>query len=231
MWRTPNGEKFFTGPMGLLFAQGLRFLADEMRDSLEYGEGCEIGIRAFDSLTIEQQIWSLHKVTFGLLDEHTPPCPLVAYLEATIAGIFSRIEDNICFEIDMAGEIEEEDDSYEYKFYWRRPVLASYELTGLNAPEHLEEDETPLVLESADIDRWQDALGYLENEVFWDDDYLYDEFNDYPPEVSVEVRKKLTIADDYYSSIPPDPGTEEAKRLLKEFSDFCDEVIKNESNH
>jgi len=227
MWRTPNGDKIVTGPVGLLFAEGLRSMADEMRDSLEYGEDYGIGIRAFDSLTTEQKIWSMHKVTFGLLDEHTPPCPLVAYLEATIAGIFVQIENGICFEIDM----ENDDDFQEYRFRWRQQVLAAFELTGMNALEHLEEDETPLVVESSDIDQWKDALGYLEGEVFWDDDYLYDEFNDYPPESHKEVLTKLTIADDYYSSIPSDPSTEEAKKLLKEFSDFCDEVIERESNH
>jgi hypothetical protein len=108
-------------------------------------------------------------------------------------------------------------------------VLAAFELTGLN--DNLDEFETPLMVESTDIDHWKDLLGYLENQVFWDDDYLYDEFNDYPPEVSEKVREKLTIAGDYYSSIPPDPGTAEAERLLKEFSDYCDEVIKRENNN
>ena len=226
MWRTPNGDNILTGPVGLLFANGLRSMADEMRGSLEYGEDYGIGIRAFDSLTTEQKIWSIHKATFGLLDENTPPCPLVAYLEATIAGIFEQIESGICIEIDLG----EEDDSYEFKFHWRQLVLDAFELTGMNAPENLEDDETPLVVESTDIDQWKDALGYIEEEVFWDDDYLYDDFNDYPPEAHEEVLTKLRIADDYYSSIPPDPSTEEAEKLLKEFSDFCDEVIKREGN-
>ena len=223
MWRTPHGDKIISGPVGLLFAEGLRSMADEMRMS---GEDYGIGVRAFDSLTTEQKIWSLHKVTFGLFDEHTPPCPLVAYLEATIAGIFVQIEDCVCFEIDH----EDDDDFKDSKFHWRKLVLAAFELTGLNDSEHLEEDETPLVVESTDIDQWKDTLGYLEGEVFWDEDYLYDEFNDYSPEVRKNVLTKLTITDDYYSSIPPDPSTEEAEKLLKVFSDFCDEVIKRESN-
>lgn len=228
MWRTPNGNKIITGPVGLLFAEGLRSIADEMRNCLEYGEDdYGIGVRAFDSLTTEQKIWSLHKVTFGLFDEHTPPCSLVAYLEATIAGIFEQIESCICLEIDM----EDDNDFQEYKYHWRQLVLAAFELTEMNAPEHLEEDEIPLVVESTDIDHWKDSLSYLEGEVFWDDDYLYDDFNDYPPEVKKEVYTKLTIADDYYSSIPPDPSTEEAEKLLKEFSDFCDKVIERERNN
>jgi len=203
-------------------------MADEMRGILEYGDDYGIGLRAFDSLTTEQKIWSIHKVTFGLLDENTPPCPLVAYLEATIAGLFVLIEDRICFEIDHENDVGY--DANKYKLYWRKLVLTAFERTRMNAPEDIGEDETPLVVESTDIDHWKDALDYLKGEVFWDEDYLYDEFNDYPPEVNKEVLTKLTIEDDYFSSIPSDPGTKEAEKLLKEFSDFCDEVIIREGN-
>ena len=227
MWRTPKGEKILTGPLGLLFAEGLRSMADEMRNCLEFDDDFGVGIRAFDGLTTEQKIWSMHKVAFGLFDEHMPPCPLVAYLEATVAVIFEQIESCICIEIDM----EDDDDFQEYKFHWRQLLLDAFELTELNDPEFLEEDESPLTVESTEIEHWQDALGYLRCEVFWDDDYLYDDFNDYPPEVHEEVLTKLRIAEDYYSSIPPDPSTEEVKKLLKEFSNFCDEVIKRESNN
>lgn len=220
MWRTPNGDKTFSGPIALLFAESIQSLADYIYDSLEFNDDFAVGIPTFDNLTTEQKIWSLHKVAFGFLCDKTSACSLTAYLEATAAGIFTQIETQIQSEIAVS-----QIDKFEPCYFWRQLV---FDVHGQNRPEFLDEDEKPLFVECDDMDQWQDAISYVENEIFWDDDYLHDEFNDFPPEISQEIRRRLAIADDYYSAVPVDPHLSDARELYSELSDFCNKITKLE---
>ena len=182
MWHTPNGKKTFTGPYALMLARGLRIMVDGLLDAVhDDEEEYRIGYRVFDCLTTEQQIWTLHQVAHGLLDEKTPVCELTAFLEATIAGMFRELEAAVGMEIDLA---DESDDIFadlpDGRFHWRKTMLVPYELDEENAPddfeneendpEDFEDDEEPLTVDCNDEDRWKFVSEILESHVLWDAD-------------------------------------------------------------
>ncbi len=212
MWHASSGDKTFTGPYGLMLAQGICRVIDEMNELHGCDEEFEIGIRAFDSQTREQKAWSLHKVAFRLLDDATPIVELSAYLEATIAAVFGMVDACIQMELD------------EGDFFWRKLVLAAFESIGGNRPEDLEGDEELLTAECDAIDQWRLVLGTLEEQVFWDMDYTNDRMIDMSPEQGAEMRGMFGVADDYYTAVPDDPRREESKKLLKETATLCGRV-------
>ena len=230
MWRTPDGEKTFTGPYALMLARGLRILVDRLLDVVHFdGDECQTGHRAFDCLTTEQQIWTLHKVAHGLLDEKTPVCELTAFLEATIAGMFRALEDAVGMEIDLEDDPSEIfEDSPDDRFYWRNTMLVPYELDGGNNPENLEEDEEPLTANCDDEEQWELVSEILESHVLWDADYDFDEFDDIDPKAGSLLKAMFRVGDDYYSSIPQDPKRPAAVKLLKATADLCDAVTERE---
>jgi hypothetical protein len=53
---------------------------------------------------------------------------------------------------------------------------------------------------------WDCLLESLADGILWDDDWRMDDLiMDAPPEVAAECRRQLTIAEDYYTDIAPDP--------------------------
>ena len=226
MWRTPRGNRTLTGPMAVLIAEGISSIAQQLRDMYELGgeDELEYGMEAFDDLTSEQKVWTLHKVGFGLLSEDTPVVPHTAALEATIMVVFLETICNIEIEIDI-----ERLGDREHDWQWnRKRLLNAYEQTGLNDPENLEDDEEPLTAGSMDIQDWKNALDCLEDDIFWDHDFAMS-FADLPPEAAKAAREQMTIDEDYYSVIPDDPQPEAAKRLLSELMALCDHVIQQEA--
>ncbi len=115
--------------------------------------------RAFDCLTEEQKVWTLHKVAFGLLDPDTPIQKLTAFLEATIATVFRQIEYRLQFELDVE---KEGDFDPQYRYEWRRMILAAGETAGINSPEILAEGQKPLAVTCVEIDEWYFALEIIE---------------------------------------------------------------------
>lgn len=220
MWHAPEGEMTFSGPYGLMLANGIRSMVDELITSTQFDDPYELGCKAFDSMTEEQKIWTLHKVAFGLLDEKTPKCELYAYLEATVAGIFQQLHWNVQSEIDMAADWGPEDETID-AFFWRKLIWNVYESKDYNDPENLDEDEKLLAPESTDREEWKIALDALEEEVLWDNDFALDFFYDMPP----GARKESSMKSDYYTAVPADPKRDEAKAILKATAQFCDGII------
>jgi len=109
MWNAPVGYTTFTGPFAVALARGISNMLDDLEDALEYGEFVDRGYKAFDRLTDEQKIWTIHKVTYGLLDQYTVVKDLTAYLEATVASVFSQIEHDLVHEIGLSEDDNEED--------------------------------------------------------------------------------------------------------------------------
>jgi len=228
MWHASSGKTTFTGPYGLMLAEGISYLLEEMNDLYVLEDEYKIGIRAFDALTREQKIWSLRQVAFGLLDEKTPIIALTAYLEATIAAIFNHIDTSIQFELDMEADHKSDpDDEYDY-FFWRKLVLAAYESVGGNNPEFCESDEELLTPECRDMQEWQLAFDMIVEHVLWDADYEDDDMVDMTPEHGAAVRNMFGIADGYYVSVPDDPKPNATKKLRKETDKLCNLVIKRE---
>ena len=141
MWQTPNGKKTFTGPYALMLARGLRIMVDGLLDVIhDFEEEYQTGYQVFDCLTVEQQIWTLHQVTHGLLDKKTPVCELTAFLEATIAGMFRALEEAVEMEIGLANESDDIFDTPDERFFWRKTMFVPYELAGGNNPDNCVDD-------------------------------------------------------------------------------------------
>lgn len=227
MWHAPEGKTTFTGPLACVLAYGIWTMTSALEAYLDDGEDdYELGHLAFDRLTDEQKIWSLHQVAFGLLDRKTEIIPLTAYLEATIASILRQVEEDIDGEIQGAAMEPDKD-----HFGLRSAVLAAYELAGGNSPENLFDDEKPLTVDCSDIDKWIMAMELLESSVLWDADYDLDIFDDMPPEQGESIKDEAGISDDYYASVPDDPQRNEAMELLKATRKLCDRVIASEKRN
>ncbi|MDR3196545.1 MAG: hypothetical protein LBU34_01645 [Planctomycetaceae bacterium] len=246
MWRASTGTKTFSGAYALMLARGIHELTDRLREAIDEEEDdFRVGHRAFDCLTLEQKIWTLHKVTFGLLDKKTPACELTAFLEATVACIFRALEDSVMIEIDMANDFDDgdeclDDDSYDH-FYWRRTLRDAYNSkleddnnskTNDDDNDNNKEDEDEyferITVESEEEDSWNFVIEVLEDEILWDADYDMDTFDDIAPDNASLLKHLFGVQDTYFSSIPDDPSQEEALDLLKIINKLCDSVIKRE---
>jgi hypothetical protein len=232
MWNAASGKKTFTGPYALMLAYSLQEMVEKLEYCYEVDENDHcFGCKAFACLTLEQKVWTLHKVTFGLLDRKTPIVPLTAYLEAAVATIFDVLEDLVEIEIDMFRDaVNESDEEQNWCFDVRRAILTVHEKEGRNLPPFVEADEKPLTLKCENIKEWKMAIEYMVDEILWDADYDMDMFVDMPPKACAETKAILGIVDDYYSSIPNDPTPEEAGQLLKETNKLCQRVINREKN-
>ena len=135
MWRAPEGNTTFTGPYAVMLARGILSMVNDLRDTLEYDTAYKYVHRAFDCLTTEQKVWTLHRVAYGLLDPKTPVCRHTAFLEAAIACIFRQLESEvdaeICYAAEFADELEVDGDR-ESAFHWRNTLLAPYSEVEMN---------------------------------------------------------------------------------------------------
>ncbi|MDR0327776.1 MAG: hypothetical protein LBI05_05725 [Planctomycetaceae bacterium] len=225
MWRTSEPVKTFAGALSLVLAYGLSDMLEWMETSLDddADENDYLPeIERFANLTLEQKAWTVHLVTFGLLDRKTPTVPLTAYSEATVATIFRTVEDMVQSEISF---IEDDPDCGCY--YVRRAIWTVYEESGHNSPDYLVEDE-PLKVECSDMEQWKEAIYDIEFSILWDTDYDFTTFEDDPPELAALKRAHFTIDDNYFVAIPDDPHPAEAKRLIQEARKLCARVIKRE---
>jgi hypothetical protein len=252
MWHTPFGTKTFSGTYALMLARGILELIDRIQETFDEEEDeFLVGHRAFDCLTLEQKIWTLHKVTYGLLDKKTPDCELSAFVEATVACIFRVLEDNVMTEIEIGLEDgvdddseENNDDSYD-RHYWRKTLFTPYDelikkdnsetADEANAEDKNAEDEGEndneifnVEVESEEEYDWEMVIEFLESQVLWDADYDLDEFEDIAPDNTTLFKHLLNIQDTYFSSIPNDPARSEALALLKEIRKFCNGIVRRE---
>lgn len=226
MWHAPGGEKTFSGPYALVLAYGIHSLTEHFEYCYDVDEDDHrIGYRAFAELTLEQKIWTLHQVAFGLLDKRTPVISLAAYFEAGVATIFHEVVGKVELEIDY---VKEDGKPLSWHFDTRRAILAVHDEAGRNEPPFLEADEERLRLECDEIAPWKTAVEFLENAVLWDADYDMETTVDMSPEEDATVKKRLGIAGEYYTAIPHDPKKPEALKLLKEAEKLCERVIKRE---
>jgi hypothetical protein len=235
MWNTPVKTKTFTGPYALVLAYGLKEMYERLKYCLECNDEDDhhFGYRAYAQLTLEQKVWTLHRIAFGLLDRKTPIIPLTDYLEAGVATLFREVEGCIEVEIDTFRDIknDEDKDFRNWCFSTRRAILAVHEKEGRNKLPFVEESEDILRLECEDIEQWRVAVEHLECNVLWDSDYDMNEFADMNPDAEEVAKIKLGIADDYFSTIPNDPKLPEVEKLMKEIAKLCDRVIKREEKY
>jgi hypothetical protein len=224
MWRTSLGERVLRGPEWDLFREGLSSLWDLVEDS-DDDDSFDAGVKAFDRLRKRQKRALLALVGGALKDERTPRPELTCPLEGTVAAVFRRVRDEVELEIDAAAEGESWNDDPEF---WRRLVRAACASTALEDDEDAcpddEDGEASLpAASSPDLEAWEALVDHLANRVLWDDDDFEreDEFLDADPDRRRELTRSLRIADDYFTSVAPDPRESETERITAALMILC----------
>lgn len=130
----------------------------------------------------------------ALLRDDIPCPPLNAVNEATLGVLMKALLQALDFEIDTA---QERSDAY--RTYWRELTLAAIrELDGDDG-----DLPDPSSCEQAD---WNILVEVLDSFLLWDDDWERPEVvMDADPETARLIKACLTIDDDYYVAIAPDP--------------------------
>lgn len=192
MWRTPNGERTLRGAEAAL----IRALIAHVRDELEADEDdpWTYGVSLFDDLLLPQKLVLLASVGEALLRHDVPCPPLTAVNEAALGVVIKALEQALEFEIDCARELGDGNHTY-----WRELLLAAVrELDG-------DDGELPEP-SSCEIDDWHILVEVLDFYLLWDDDWETPEMvMDKDPETARRIKEHLSIDDDYYVAIAPDP--------------------------
>jgi hypothetical protein len=210
MWRTSQGERTLVGAEAKLVRAAVAYVWDILRDDEERPEDAyEWAIPVFDGLQIPQKIVLLAQVGRALLRPEVAPPKLSAINEATIGALFETIRGEIQFEMDCA-----QDDAGRNWTYWRGLVRSALE-PGQSPVDDPLPDAT-----CNDLSEWNCLVESLADGILWDDDWQDESFiMDAPPELAAARRRRLAIAEDYYTDIAPDPTAAElaaAKEALAE---------------
>jgi hypothetical protein len=220
MWHTPSGHRKLKGAEARFIREALGCFADEIEMEVDCDEPYTIGVRLFDRLEWQQKIALLAEVGTALLDDSPPP-KLTAVNEATAAAIYQYIR--IGIEIEIDGDVPENKDLDMRS--WRRHVLAAIREVDVGPPSPDPDDELPADNHD-DMDEWHPIMDALESFVLHDDDWDMDDlFMDAEPELSRARKDHLSIENDYFTAVPPDPSEAElvdARAVLRRLADGGD---------
>ena len=158
------------------------------------------GIPVFDHLEFGQKLALLCQVGEALLRLDIPSPALTALNEATVGVLYQGIEQCIQIEIDDAADMLD-------ATHWRRLVLAA--VAEQDAPA-VEPQEPLPDQDCADMEEWESLIAALESFVLWDADWMDEDlFLDVDPDTAAARKRRLSITDDYYTAIAPDPSERE----------------------
>jgi len=195
MWRTPDGIRKLEGAEARLVCAAAATLYEQLKDR---GEPAEIGARAFDRLTLDQQMFSILAVAQRLTDDPRP-FPLEAWSDAAVFAICECVHAEVAFEIGLS-----EDPHEKPTFRWRRQVRdALIEKWG----------DGPAVA-CMDVREWDFSIVSLAKRVLWDLDFLDEQRCDGSGSSS-----------DYFAEMPPE-WTELRQRDLLNFYEQLPIVVK-----
>jgi hypothetical protein len=218
MWHTQEGDRVLKGAEAHLFAtgvwvimQGIEAMADEPDD-----EG-DSGVDAFDRLSRMQRLAMLRDVTKALLDKSVPAPRLTAVNEATVAAVFEVIQMHTTMEIEMSRQLDRSE-----RYLWREDLLKTYREVYGEQPD----PNFPLPRKnSRDTTDWELVIGALSERILWDDDWnLESGIVDCPPELAQLQMTVLTIDDEYFQGIAPDPPDSKMPAILEELRALCELV-------
>lgn len=191
-WRTQIGERVLTGAEAALFREAIGTAVDMVDEELSgLNEQWEFGVPVFDTLEPSVRLALLAQVGHALLRETDECPPLTAVNEGAIGALFQHIEQSVLFEIDCEQDFED-------GFSWRRQILAVFR-------EDDDTEDLPSV-RCADKGEWEILLQTLCDRILWDEDFLDASlYLDKSPEQSRFLKRFMTIDDDYFTAVPPDP--------------------------
>ena len=167
----------------------------------------EFRIPIFDGLSWQQQLVMIAGVGEALLRDDAPPPELTAINEATVGAIYENAFQCVEFEVDS------DDTDIGGKggdtTYWRRLLRdAVAEIDKPHLPP-VPDEQLPNV-DCCDMEEWGTMIETIESFVLWDADWLDEDLHlDVDPETSRLRKERLSIPDDYYTAIPPDPNEAE----------------------
>jgi len=207
-WHTQLGRRVLKGAEAALIREAIAHLGDMIEEEIASDAfAWELGVVLFDRLEPPARLALLAEVGWALLRE-TAACPrLTAVNESAVAAIFSDIGHMIQFEIDSH-------DDMDTPYFWRSSVLAAVR----------EDEETGDLPEPActDWNEWDLLLIILSDRILWDEDFqAADCFLDAPPDQAALMRDLMTIDDDYYRAVPPDPCDSDLERIRATLVELC----------
>ena len=214
-WRTQLGERRAVGPEAELIRDVIGYMHDVVGEEIgTLADRWPYGVPIFDNLQPVPKLCLLADVGEALLND-TPPPPLTALKEGTVAAIFYAVRQLIAMEID-----HQQDDTFpddDRRFFYRTLVLkiatSDEDHRNASGADGTEEDSLPTA-ESTEMSDWEWMIDVISNRILWDDDYLYaDELLDADPVVARRERKRLGIERDYYLDMPPDPDDSDLARI------------------
>ncbi len=189
MWNTSLGVRTLKGPEAVLFRSMAAFMLDQMREELSdmgRGEPLSVGVTAFDTLTLAQQVAVLAEVVPALLDEAIPAPPIHAVHDAAIYALF--VYYGVVFELLTSRHSRQS----------RRELWA--------AARQLKYEDLPRV-NAANAQVWVDLLERLADAILHDRDFEMEPVTgDAPPEQAKALQAFLGIAPSYHNHIPADPA-------------------------
>jgi hypothetical protein len=197
MWRMQDGDRSLTESEWALFSTGVALLWGDIEDDIcNKTDEVQVGVAVFDRLTPEQKLLLLADVACALRDPEVPDPDHTAANEGAIAAVFSMLRIALETELGFEGSTI----SSEYSLAIRPKLRA--------VAEEAEEWEEPLPeATSTDADEWDLLVEEFEGRIFWDADYeMGDELLDLPPEVARATMDLLTIDEQYFLTVPDEPG-------------------------
>ncbi|MGV3485232.1 MAG: hypothetical protein ACO1RT_12505 [Planctomycetaceae bacterium] len=229
MWPTSTGNRTLQGAEATLVAAAIIVMLDAFDEHLAEDDDDEfaqpsadmqLGIAVFDSLTIPQRIAMLHHVSKHLLSEAAPLSEETSAIEdATIAAIFSEIQDQVAIEIGLdpehfASESHSDNELFGKMTYWRTLVLNAFRHTTAG-DEDVDDLDLPRDCMEDSLSAWESLIDLLASAILWDRDFeLADGFMDEDPSSARQRRRLMGIHDNYFVEPPPDPTVHQTRLLL-----------------
>lgn len=194
MWATPEGIRTLKGAEAELIKALIASVAFDLELSYEEGGEMSFGVGEFDQLQFPQQLSMLAAVGSALLLETVNAPQLTAVNEATVAVLFVALKEQVMAEIANETLIGIPD-----KTHWRKLVLA--------AARECEDADLQLPRRSSqEINAWEFVIEALADAIIWDHDWaMSNVVMDLPPDHADELKEMLTIDEDYYLAVAPDP--------------------------
>ncbi len=210
-WSTNLGDRTLVGAEAELFRYAVSEMVEIVEDELG---GCigigHWGVNLFEELEPEARLAMLAEVTEALLRK-TPACPRLTSLnEATVAAVFAHIGRMVQLEIESADDMED-------PYIYRARILAAER--EFDDAEDID-DERP-DMRCTDWDRWEQLVENAADRILWDRDYECVGLMDLSPDVAATVHDTLSISNDYYRAVPPNPDEDDLEAIRATLAELC----------
>jgi hypothetical protein len=212
MYDTSLGIRVLYDAEARLFASSAYSLADQLRgficDGTDESLNQYLDIQALNSLTVNQVIVLVDRVTSYLLDPNVEAPKRTAVLDAIIAAIYQQLTLDLLTEIELEIESSEIDEG---DTLVRESIAeASAETSAETSDPYSGALETPDP-ECAVIETWQFVIDQLCDRILADSDWQLESIAmDLEPTVAAGLKAGMGIDEDYFIHVEEDVSVEEA---------------------